>query len=93
MTARPAGVTLGHVGSRTATTDGRFAMTAPAPPRGDPRSDFAILDRLIGEALAQLREARTRASRVGSRKNLDLQARAEEHLNALLEYRHAAQRR
>lgn len=68
-------------------------MIAPAPPRSDPRSDFTLLDRLIREALAQLRTARTRASRVGSRKNLDLQSRAEEHLNALLEYRHAAQRR
>jgi hypothetical protein len=68
-------------------------MTAPAPPRSDPRSDFALLDRLIGEALDHLRAARSRASRVGNRRNLDLQSRAEEHLNALLEYRHAAGRR
>jgi hypothetical protein len=33
------------------------------------------------------------AGRTGNRRNLDLQARAEEHLNALLEYRLAAQRR
>jgi hypothetical protein len=64
-------------------------MTAPAPAR----SDFALLDRLIREALDQLRTARTKATRVGNRRNVDLQSRAEEHLNALLEYRHAAQRR
>jgi hypothetical protein len=64
-------------------------MTAPAPPR----TDFAVLDRLILEALVNLRSARTGATRTGNRKNLDLQTRAEEHLNALLDYRHAAQRR
>jgi hypothetical protein len=60
-----------------------------APPR--PRSDFAVLDRLILEALSELRSARFAAARTGNRKNLELQTRAEEHLNALLEYRHAAQ--
>jgi hypothetical protein len=64
-------------------------MTAPA----QPRSDFAILDRLILEALDDLRSARTGAARTGNRKNLELQSRAEEHLNALLDYRHAAARR
>jgi hypothetical protein len=64
-------------------------MTAPA----QPRSDFAILDRLILEALDDLRSARTGAARTGNRKNLELQTRAEEHLNALLDYRHAAARR
>jgi hypothetical protein len=68
-------------------------MTAPAPPRSDARGDFALLDRLICEALDQLRSARSKASRLGNRRNVDLQSRAEEHLNALLEYRHAAQRR
>ena len=64
-------------------------MTAPARPR----SDFAVLDRLILEALIELRSARRMVARTGNRRNLDLQARAEEHLNALLEYRLAAQRR
>jgi hypothetical protein len=64
-------------------------MTAPAPPR----TAFAVLDRLILEALSELRSARTAAARAGSRGNLELQTRAEEHLNALLEYRHVARRR
>jgi hypothetical protein len=64
-------------------------MTAPARPR----SDFAVLDRLILEALSELRSARAAATRTGNRKTLELQTRAEEHLNALLEYRLAAQRR
>ena len=61
-------------------------MTAPAPPR----SDFADLDRLILEALADLRSARDTAARTGSRANIERKTRAEEHLNALLESRHAA---
>jgi hypothetical protein len=64
-------------------------MTAPARPRGD----FAILDRLILEALTELRVARAGARRTGNRQTIELQSRAEEHLNALLEYRLAAQRR
>jgi hypothetical protein len=64
-------------------------MTAPARPR----SDFALLDRLILEALGDLRSARTAARRTGNSRTLELQTRAEEHLNALLEYRLAAQRR
>jgi hypothetical protein len=68
-------------------------MTAPAPPQSDPLSDFTLLDGQIRKALDQLRAARIRASRVGNRENRDLQSRAEEQLNALLEYRHAARRR
>jgi hypothetical protein len=64
-------------------------MTAPAPPR----SDYAVLDRLIAEALRELRSARAAAARMSSRRNLELQTRAEGRLNALLEYRLAAQRR
>jgi hypothetical protein len=64
-------------------------MTAPAPPR----NDFVMLDRLIDEALRDLRTARTVAARTGNRANLDRRTRAEEHLDALLEYRHAAGRR
>jgi hypothetical protein len=58
-----------------------------------PRGDFALLDQLICEALWDLRSARVQAERTSNRRNLDLQARAEEHLNTLLEYRHAALRR
>ena len=64
-------------------------MTAPAPPR----SDFAVLDRLVSEALRELRAARAATARTGNRTNLELQTRAEEHLTALLEYRLAAQLR
>ncbi|MGK5113933.1 MULTISPECIES: hypothetical protein [unclassified Geodermatophilus] len=64
-------------------------MTAPAPPL----EGFALLDRLILEAFTDLRSARAAAARAGNRQNLDLLTRAEEHLNALLEYRHAAARR
>ena len=61
-------------------------MTAPAP---NPTA-VAVLDRRILEALGALRSARAAATRRGNRTNLEVQARAEEHLNALLEYRHAA---
>jgi hypothetical protein len=64
-------------------------MTALAPPR----SNFAVLDQLILTALGELRSARTVAARTGNGQNVDLQARAEEHLNALLDYRFAAGRR
>ena len=64
-------------------------MTAPARTRGD----FTLLDRLIREALGDLRSARVAAGRTSNRTTLELQTRAEEHLNALLEYRLAAQRR
>ena len=64
-------------------------MTAPAPPRGD----LAELDRRILDALGDLRSARSRAARTGNRRDLDLQTRAEEHLNTLLEYRYAARNR
>ena len=64
-------------------------MTAPAPPR----SDFAVLDRLIVEALQELRSARIGVARTGNRPNLERQTRAEEHLDALLDYRYCARRR
>jgi hypothetical protein len=64
-------------------------MTASAPPR----TDFAVLDGLILQALTDLRSARIGVARTADRKNLDLQTRAEEHLNALLDYRHAARGR
>jgi hypothetical protein len=61
-------------------------MTALALPRGD----FALLDRLILEALWDLRSARARAARNGNQRNLELVSRAEEHLDTLLDYRYAA---
>jgi hypothetical protein len=64
-------------------------MTAPAPPL----NTFVLLDRLITEAFIDLRAARAVAARTGDRQNLDFLTRAEEQLNALLEYRHAALRR
>ncbi|MGY1746938.1 hypothetical protein [Blastococcus sp. SYSU D00695] len=64
-------------------------MSAPAPPL----SGFDLLDRLITEAFCDLRVARAAAARTGDRANQDRVARAEEHVDALLEYRHAAARR
>jgi hypothetical protein len=64
-------------------------MSASAPPR----SSFAVLDQLILEALRELRTARAVVGGTANHPNMDLQARAEEHLNALLEYRHAAGQR
>ena len=58
-----------------------------------PRSDFALLDRLILEAFWDLRSARAQAALTGNGRNLDRQSRAEEHLNTLLEYRYAARDR
>jgi hypothetical protein len=58
-----------------------------------PTRDFAELDRLILDALGELRAARTAATRPASRAAVDVRStRAEEHLNALLDYRSAAQR-
>ena len=45
-----------------------------------------------GDALGlELRAARRACGRTSDRENLDLQTRAEANLNALLEYRHAAE--
>ena len=52
---------------------------------------FAVLDSLIVRALADLRAARRACGTTSDRANLDLQTRAEANLNALLEYRHAAE--
>ena len=60
-----------------------------------PLSDrFAVLDMLIVRALDELRAARRVCARTSDRRILDdRQTRAEANLNALLEYRHAAQHR
>jgi hypothetical protein len=60
-------------------------MTATAPSR----SKFNVLDELILQALSDLRSARAAAAKTRNRKHVELSTRAEEHLNALLEYRHA----
>jgi hypothetical protein len=52
--------------------------------------DFAVLDRLIQEALGDLRAARTAVAIREDRVNRDLRTRTEEHLNALLDYRSRA---
>ena len=64
-------------------------MTTITPPR----NEFTTLDRLIAGALEDLRSARAAATRTGNRANVDRRTRAEEHLDALLEYRHAVSRR
>jgi hypothetical protein len=64
-------------------------MTTLAPP-----SDrFAVLDGLIVRALGDLRAARRAWTRTDSQADLERQERAEADLNALLEYRSAAQHR
>jgi hypothetical protein len=52
--------------------------------------DFTVLDRLIQEALGDLRAARTAVAKREDRANRDLRSRTEEHLNALLDYRSRA---
>jgi hypothetical protein len=59
-----------------------------------PSSDrFAVLDGLIARALADLRSARRVCARTSDQENQELRVRAEAHLNALLEYRHAVRHR
>jgi hypothetical protein len=64
-------------------------MAASTPVRGE----FAVLDRLIERSLGTLRLARAACARTPSSSNVDARDRAEENLNALLEFRCAAQRR
>jgi hypothetical protein len=64
-------------------------MTAPALPR----PEFAVLDRRITQALALLRSARAAGARGRDTGSPEAQQRAEEHLNALLDYRYTAQHR
>ena len=57
------------------------------------RTEYGTLDRLIEQALSDLRTARVtywRATTEGNRSDAE---RAEEHLNALLDYRYVASRR
>ncbi|MGY1605499.1 hypothetical protein [Geodermatophilus sp. SYSU D00815] len=63
-------------------------MTATAPPR----DDLVLLDRLVLAALRRLRLARATTA-ASSRRNVERQTRAEEHLDALLEHRHAVRHR
>ncbi|MGY1829408.1 hypothetical protein ACI8AA_03150 [Geodermatophilus sp. SYSU D01180] len=64
-----------------------MSTLAPTPDR------FTVLDSLIVRALAELRTARRACGRPGDTRALELRTQAEANLNALLEYRHAAQRR
>jgi hypothetical protein len=64
-------------------------MTAPAPTR----TDFTTLDRRITRALTALRLARSVSARANTREDVDAEKRAEENLNALLDFRRAAQQR
>ena len=57
------------------------------------RAEYGILDRLIEQALADLRMARVAYWRATTQQNQTSAVRAEEHLNALLDYRYAAMRR
>ena len=52
-----------------------------------------MIDRLIEQALADLRIARVTYWRAGSQQNFARLERAEEHLDALLDYRHAVMHR
>jgi hypothetical protein len=64
-------------------------MTAPVIPG----PDTAVLDRLLVQALAELRSARAWSRRRSSREALLAQERAEQNLNALLDFRSVAARR
>jgi hypothetical protein len=64
-------------------------MTAPVIPG----PDTVVLDGLLVQALAELRSARAWFGRRSSREALVAQERAEQHLNALLDFRSAAARR
>jgi hypothetical protein len=64
-------------------------MTTPVLPS----SDLGTVDGLLVQALADLRSARLRCARGGSREAVLDQERAESNLNALLDYRCVAVRR
>jgi hypothetical protein len=64
------------------------AMTTTTDP-----GEFAVLDQLIVRALEALRRARADCARKDTPKNADLRDHAEEHLDALLDFRHAASHR
>jgi hypothetical protein len=55
--------------------------------------EFAVLDQLIVRALATVRLARAACEQHGTQQDLDLRDRAEENLDALLDFRHAATHR
>ncbi|MGY1631147.1 hypothetical protein ACI784_05475 [Geodermatophilus sp. SYSU D01186] len=64
-----------------------MTTVAPSPDR------FGVLDSLIVRALAELRAARRACGSGNDPARLDRRTRAENDLNALLEYRHAAHQR
>ena len=57
------------------------------------RAQLALMEREIVAALAELRAARIAVARTGTARTVARAARAEEQLNALLDYRLALRRR
>jgi hypothetical protein len=64
-------------------------MTAPALTR----TDFTVLDQRITRSLMALRSARAASMRVRNRMTTEALEKAEANLDALLDYRYAAQQR
>jgi hypothetical protein len=63
-----------------------------ASPAGG-RDEFAVLDQLIVRSLVTLRMARAACRDGATPRNLELRDRAEDNLNALLDFRSGARRR
>jgi hypothetical protein len=57
------------------------------------RDEFTVLDQQILRSLVTLRTARDACRAAATPQNLALRDRAEEHLNALLDFRSGARRR
>jgi hypothetical protein len=55
--------------------------------------EFTVLDQLIARALVTLRLARAACAEHGTQKDLDLRIRAEENLDALLDFRYSVAQR
>jgi len=55
--------------------------------------EFTVLDQLIVRALVTLRLARAACAERGTQKDVDLRNRAEENLDALLDFRYSATQR
>jgi hypothetical protein len=64
-------------------------MTAPALTR----TDFTVLDQRITRSLMALRSARAASMRLPTRTTTEALEQAEANLDALLDYRYAAQQR
>ena len=64
-------------------------MAAPAAER----NEFAVLDQLIVRSLVTVRLARAACRTAATPRNLELRDKAEDNLDALLDFRAAARRR